>query len=41
MHMYSPALEAAAPTVFVVWLRAWARPQNVPRGRFDVEVLWY
>jgi hypothetical protein len=23
MHVYPPALEAAAPTVFMVWLRAW------------------
>jgi hypothetical protein len=23
MHLYAPALEAAAPTVFMVWLRAW------------------
>lgn len=41
MYMYAPALEAAAPTVFMVWLRASLKPQNIPRGRFDVEVLWY
>ena len=23
MYAYSPALEAAAPTVFLFWLRAW------------------
>jgi len=25
MYVYALALEAAAPTVFVVWLRAWLR----------------
>ena len=25
MYIYSPTLEAAAPTVFMVWLQAWYR----------------
>ena len=25
MYIYAPALEPAAPTVFMVWLRAWLR----------------
>jgi hypothetical protein len=28
IYVYSPAVEAAAPTVFMVWLRAWRRAKN-------------
>ena len=28
MYVYAPAVEAAAPTVFMVWLRAWFRNED-------------
>ena len=33
MYIYTPALELAARTVFVVWLRAWLRVRVMPFGR--------
>jgi hypothetical protein len=39
MYIYALALEAAVPTVFMVWLQVWLCDPAVPKFRFDNYIL--